>query len=368
MDILFIGPYRQYDGWGRAAGDYLLALDKTEHCIAARAVYTLNSDHVMKVLPDAIAAMEQTVFDSLPDIIIQNMLPPTMEYQHGMKNIGLVFIETNNLQHTGWPTRLNLMDEVWVASKVERQILINSGVNTHICVIPMPVDANSVNIDIEPLQIENATDDFIFYFIGELIPRKNIEALSLAFHREFSPSENVKLLLKLSSTMLSSSELLTFARRKLSDLKGQMRLYEQPYGYNPEFLITDNLTEDEMCSLHQLCDCFVMPSRGESLSRPIMDALLFENEVIVTDGIGAGEDMPVRRVRSHETPVLTNSPPVAGLYTSHETWMEIDVLDLQQHMRDAFEQRSKKRYPIYRQIMIDQFSHDRIAHRLQEIL
>jgi len=42
MRILFIGPYRQNDGWGNASKHFLKSLCMTEHDIAARPIYLNN--------------------------------------------------------------------------------------------------------------------------------------------------------------------------------------------------------------------------------------------------------------------------------------------------------------------------------------
>ena len=38
-NILFVGPYRQADGWGFASHDYLMSLLTTEHNIASAPIY-----------------------------------------------------------------------------------------------------------------------------------------------------------------------------------------------------------------------------------------------------------------------------------------------------------------------------------------
>ena len=98
MNILFAGPYRQNDGWGLAARDYLKALLKTKYNIACKPVFmawSLNQN----LLPEFIDA-EKKVFEKRPDVIIQNILPHLMDYQYDMKNIGLCYLETKGLKHT----------------------------------------------------------------------------------------------------------------------------------------------------------------------------------------------------------------------------------------------------------------------------
>ena len=140
MKILFIGPYRQQDGWGTGARDYIRSLLKTEHEISCKPIYLSNL--IKKDIPIEIQRTEKHTFDSLPDVVIQNVLPSVLNYHHDILNLGLYDIETRHLEHINWARRSNLIDGVCVSSNEEIQILEESGVK-----IPMFNVGTPINIE-----------------------------------------------------------------------------------------------------------------------------------------------------------------------------------------------------------------------------
>src|SRR5690606_6840323 len=104
MNVLYIGPYRQQDGWGRASRDYLKALSMTGHNIVARPIWMSN--HVTNQDDVFINELESRRFDKRPDVVIQNVLPYFGEYQYGMKNILQMYLESSPLTHTNWPAHM----------------------------------------------------------------------------------------------------------------------------------------------------------------------------------------------------------------------------------------------------------------------
>jgi glycosyltransferase involved in cell wall biosynthesis len=321
---------------------------------------------------DDFVELEEKKFDSSPDVVIQNVLPSILEYVPGAYNIGLFYLETKGLKHTGWLSRINLMDEIWVASNSEKQCLVEMGVVAKISVVPMPMNTEDFQMGIEPMNIDGLENDFIFYFIGAYTPRKNVQALVLAFHREFSSADPVRLVIKSHSAIIPSDKLLDKITDDLTEQKKTMRLHKFLYGYTPETLIIQNLTDDEIAQLHARGDCFVMPSRGESLCRPVMDALYMGNDVIVTANTGM-EDIVEGKglcVESHETPAFTKIAAVADLYTAHETWREIDILDLQKKMRQSYERRDSQpeRGSQNRHSLFNKYSYPAIGAEMEGLL
>ena len=273
MNILFIGPYRQSDGWGLAARDYIEALVKTNHNISIKPVYL--SPNIDNNISNNFKLLESNRFDKI-DIVIQNVLPHLMDYYWGCKNVELCYFETLGWKNN-WDLKLNLMDEIWIASKKEKDILLNSNVKTKINIVPIPINTDIKDID---SNFKLPTNDFKFYFIGEYIERKNLDKLVQAFHREFHKNESVKLILKLSKTGFSNQNLLSIIEQEFAKLKNSFGIYKDISEYNNEFVITDRLSYNDIIGLHKECDCFVMPSSGESLCRPLMESVLVGNTAI----------------------------------------------------------------------------------------
>lgn len=359
MNILFLGPYRSSSGWGKAAQEYLQALLLTGNNIASKPVYMCNA--LEKEIHPTLLETENKTLDK-PDVIIQNVLPDLLEWHEGY-NIGIFDTETWNLKNSIWIDKINLMDEVWVDSLTEADNLKNSGVTCKIT--PMPVPVNTKNIDkylsVDKLAINEAECKYIFYFIGEHNDRKNIMAFVQAFHREFAPEENVGILIKTNSPQLKD---------EINHFKKTSRTRRN---YIPEFIIADTIPEKDIYSIHQTCHCFVLTSRGESQCRPIADALYFGNDVICptwifADSVFHSDDAVTNEVATNQVPIYTDTPPLPHIYTGKETWHEVDILCLEEAMRDIFTKHSIKTNSAGKKFVQDNLSREAIAERMKECL
>lgn len=355
MNILFIGPYRQGDGWGKSSQDYLRALSYTSHNIIARPIFM--SSNIEENIPNDLLKLEQKYCE--PDIVIQNVLPHLMDYQPNVVNIGLCYCETSNIEHTGWLEQLNLMDEIWVATKKEQEEL-EPLLDIPVNIIPTPANLDFIDSIEDKLDLPIDKDDFIFYFIGEYVPRKNIQALIKAFHREFYVTEPVSLILKLGPPQLQKQ-----IGIDIQNIKTIMRLHTQPYGYKQEIVITTPLTDEQIIQLHRLGNCLVQPSYGESLSRPVIDAMYCGNIVITTEYTGMDDAVGELglKCQSWFEPCYNAQPPLPNIYTSYELVQNIDILELQYLMRQSYEDYKYDKEK-QRQFIKNNFSYSAVASKI----
>jgi len=231
-NILFVGPYRQSDGWGNAAKEYLRSLRLTGYDISSRPIYLNNQKEYT----------EYKEFNDLEDnskenydIIIQNVLPNMFRNYGNSKHIGLAFFESS-INHTPWPASIDIMDEMWVSSSFEDEIIKGCS-NTKTNVIPIPTNIEKFSEDSPHKKLlEDHKHEFKFYFIGENITRKNIRALIIAFHREFLPSEQVRLVLKVNNVGQSESQTLNSITNYINDIKLEMGMYPDISDYKSELV------------------------------------------------------------------------------------------------------------------------------------
>ncbi len=340
-NILFVGPYRQHDGWGNAAVQYLRALRQTGYRISARPVYLNNQAGYNH--EDEFDDLENNRFDSY-DVVIQNCLPSCFRYYGGIKNIGLAYFEST-IGHTPWPASINILDTMWVSSEFEKNMLVNNNVDIDVDVLPIPCDEDKYKEDYTYDDIQkNHRHEFKFYFIGEFIGRKNLKALIIAFHREFLLNEQVRLILKLNRFGMNADEILFNAQNGINTTKQTMQLFPHLDMYRPEIIIPTYLSEYDLYGLHTECDCFVMPSNGEAHCMPAFDSIMFGSYPLVNANSSMTEyisDDMGGLIDSRKCPAIAADRPLPFLYNGRDTWYEIDVLNLQEHMRQAFEQHVK---------------------------
>ena len=366
MNILFIGPYRQSDGWGDASLSTIKALITTGHNITLRPIYM--GRNIRTTLPSEIEALEYNLQPSY-DICIQNVLPHLVEYD-GLfrKNIIKFHLETSSIKHTSWPRRLMQMDEMWVNSNIEKNTIINAGLNEDkIKVIPQSFDEQIFTSNYPPFTDPALQNRFIFYFIGQWSTRKGIIELITAYFSEFTINENVLLFIKTGS--IEQEQI----REHIEGIKQSLGMYKNGK-YYPNIIISNNfIPDEEIYMIHHNSNCFVMPSYGESFCIPAVTAMLFGNTPIVTENTGMDQYIPKNcgwYLPSQSTPCATLDRPLLDLYTGHERWRKPNVQDICKAMREAYTNH-KNSYVEKKEAGIKQrqyFTHQAVGEKIGSIL
>lgn len=362
--IVVKSTYPQNDGWGKAARDYLKAFTLTGQDIKVQPI--VLGSVLLQQLPDWIPTQVQS---ELPDIFFQQCLPQYFErFPNVRRHIGSCFTETRHLQQTGWVDRMNEMDELIMATEQEKANLLDSGVNKPIHVVPMPMDFSTLDVSGELDGLASAINNrYAFYFIGELVDRKNVFDLLTAYWREFTRNDDVVLVIKTSvannvDPMVAAQKV----QQLLNQIKATARMYDYAHHYPEVIFMLDRLSDEGMVKLHNTCDCFITLSYGESTCRPLIDAAYKGKPVICTKGIGAIDSaLAISKVDSMEMPCVTAYPPLPFLYTSWETWMKPSLPHAQQLMRQAYENKlsSSSIFNIK-----EKFSYESVARQLNNIL
>lgn len=336
MNILFVGPYRQGDGWGLATRSYIKAVGTKYKNITTRPIYLAGSDNTFN--DTEILGYENSFYDNY-DVVIQKTLPHCLfSNKSYKKNIGLFVLETNNLINSDCIYNINRMDEIWVPSSFEAQTLNKSGVTRPIKVISQPLDIEFIEqhrdykLELNPV-INNM---FKFYFIGEYVYRKNILDLVTAFNLAFDYTEPVCLIIKTSQGGMSEQQASSYIENDINNLKRKLGNSKK---YKKEILITNKISYKDIIGLHNACDCFVAPSYGEAFCRPAAEALVLGKTPIVNKNTGMKDyinDDNGFLVKSHKTPVILEQRTLStdfDIYNADEYWYKIDIYDLIEKMK-----------------------------------
>lgn len=372
MNTLFIGPYRQNDGWGLATRSYIKAVATQFKNITTRPVYLSTPDNQFD--DDEIIAYENSYYSKY-DMVIQKTLPHCLFLNRSYtKNIGLFVLETNDISQSSCIHNINTMDEIWVPSKMEQQCLIKSGVKKPIKVISQPLDTKFIQenkdhkLEINPL----LNQMFKFYFIGENIHRKNIKDLVIAFNLAFDYSEPVCLIIKTNSSSPDKNAYKNNLEKQINDIKQTLGISKK---YKKEILITDRMSYKDIIGLHNSCDCFLCPSYGEAFCRPAAEALVLGKTPIVNQNTGMKDYINNDNgflVKSHKTPVVQKYRSLANdfdINNANEYWYKVDIYDLIDRMRDAYSMHiSNNKELIKKQqagmAMLNNFSYENIGSKL----
>ncbi len=374
MNILFIGPYRQTDGWGLASQDYIKALNTTEHNISIKPIYMSNN--ITNTIDEELLTLENKRLTKY-DCIIQQVLPHLFSHYTNIKyNILLCFFETYSMNIHPWFNYLININHIMVPSKQEKETLNKILLSTIVSNIGGPINTKTFkNFDkqYKPLSLP-INGDFLFYFIGEYTQRKNLRKLIQAFYNEFDPTEPVNLLIKTNKTGFSQEKLNNQIIKDINTIKQASRKYNNINSYKPNIVFIDYFSDEEMLKLHTVGDCFVMPSKGEAFCRPAVEAMCIGNTPIITSGTGMDSFINSStgyRVKSTKENIATLEPPIPNIYTAYEKWFQIDISDLQKTMRYVYENKNNDKHLAKQKngkLELNKFSYEQIGKNISKAL
>lgn len=250
-----------------------------------------------------------------------------------------------------WVPYCNMMDEVWVPTKWDRQKAIKAGVNKPIYVIYQGVDPDYFHPDIAPMRIE-IPQTFKFVCAAAWLPRKNLGNLIKTFARTFQKAEDVCLVIKTMNLGL------------VEDIQKEIKKLNIPDNSAWVYIKEEDWPNSYLPSFYTMGHCFVLPTHGEGWGLPIFEALACGLPTITT-GYGAPNEV----LRDKEN----KNKPLPGLhlldyrlsqartpyeYLKGAKWADPNLNQLSEKMRYIYNNYAKERERALRtsKIIRDKFS------------
>lgn len=239
-----------------------------------------------------------------------------------------------------WVENCEKFDEVWVPSEFNRATFARSGVTKDkLVVVPGSIDIHSFDPAIVRAMPLNGKKGFNFLSVFQWTERKGADRLLKAYFEEFSNDDDVCLYLRTHLPGRFDHDDSAEIERRIADIARQT-------GKSAETLpsvrvISKQISATKLPGLYKACDAFVLPSRGESRCRTLLEAMAMELPCIATTW-GAGADL-----LNGENSYPLNAERVATVkksenpaYIGHQ-WAEPSHQHLKKLMRFVFQHRDE---------------------------
>ena len=170
---------------------------------------------------------------------------------------------------------------------------------------------------------------------------------------------------------------------RLTQIKHSLRMYPKIEDYIRDVVITEDISNENICSLHQYCDCFVCPSHGEAWSIPTFDAMAFGSNPIASDYGGPPEFIPVGYTPLDQCGTLVegsysvckcSDAAFPDIFTGREYWFQPCEMEIRHAMREAYETHqsdplaAKRSWKMAGLKQAKKFTYEVIGNKMKEIL
>lgn len=349
--ILYIGPYREFSGAGNSARNYIEALHKAGHDVCIVPIFSTGDLYPENDISSEILPLENNFLKSY-DIVIQHCHPFDYVYDHRFaKNIGIYQFNSLSI-NPGIYSRLDILDKIIVNSRTNYNTILNKCSNqleNKIYIVPELINTKLKEnnyIRYEWLPSENRP--YVFYANGDFIGRKNLPKIIMAFMLAFDKDDNVELLIKTkphhshNNPSLMEKELDYEMNKIYGALRREKLLCKQPK------IMIGKFNYNSLLSMHYNGDCYIDISMGENFGYGVLEAALFNNDIIVNSNSSSAEIVNCYKVDADV--ININDPFTKNFVESQITdrWSDVDFNHLVEQMKNAEINRysNKKEYDI----------------------
>lgn len=278
---------------------------------------------------------DTAIFCCTPDVWVEHLEKYKIKFIKKRK-VGYFAWETTKLPSL-WVKYCNLMDEVWVPNKSNKEILEKCGVEVPVRVVFYPfikqnlVDVNSDSLSSlllisrwygkEDGNFKYDSNWKIYYSMIGWSDKENVEGLLRAYCNAFTSEDKVKLVLK--------THRLNYSKKNITYCINQFETFLKKFPDHPEILlVTENITSQENLLLHSIGSCYISLVRGSGFSLNVWDAYNYGKEIITTE-FGGHCDFLDRKHKGYVDFKLVNvsCDEQEKLYTEDQKWSEPSIDD-----------------------------------------
>lgn len=278
-------------------------------------------------------------------VLIYHYPPHTLNFRQARKRFDRIILntvwETTRIPHS-WRPHMNRYDAVCVPSMQNKRAMRASGVKVPVFLVPHGVNTRVFSPRNRKLHVPEAKGRFVFVSVFGFQHRKNPEALLRAYWEEFSAADRVLLVIKTSGYGKQKSG--RWIRSRIMSYKKRLGLRKKTA---PVVIKTRSLSRAQLKGVYTLGDAFVLPTRGEGVGLPFLEALASGVPVIATGWGGHMDFLTPRnaflvryRLRNPAAGMSRKSSiarTFRGIFAQKgQRWAEVDLGSLKKQMRAAY--------------------------------
>ena len=345
MKVRFSAPILDPSGYSQAARTYALAMleagiDLTLDPISFEPYSTGygRSDAILAPLIDRELDWDTQVLMATP-----GWWHRMKKGGEGTRTVGITMWETSAM-HPDWEKEIrSTVDELWLPSQFNVDAFQGALPGLPVRKAPCAIDLTDFAAHHDITHLEGmGKSTFVFFFTSQWTPRKGFEALINAYLAEFTPDDDVCLVLK---TYAANNEpdQHKIVTQRVADL---LRDTGIPSTELPKFkLVLELLSFRQMVGLHRRADCYVSPHCGEGWGLGIAEAMAVGTPVITVPWSGNLEFCATGCFYPVEYQMqFVKGMPWFKSYASRtgnvrQMWAQASEVDLAKTMRHVFDNR-----------------------------
>jgi glycosyltransferase involved in cell wall biosynthesis len=339
--VIWRGPVLDATGYGTASREYALALDRQGVDVKIETYtwnfpFTIENREKKERLQQLI---EKPSSNNKPKILIYHSPPAFIDkkerakYEYCLLN---TVWETNKIPES-WKAILQTFDAVCVPCTHNIKALRNSDVSIPVFLVPHGADTAIYRPDNPRTTLSEGEGRFVFVSVFDFQHRKNPESLLRAYWEVFTSDDQVLLVIK---TYGSSRK----------EIRSVIKNYKRKLGFGentaPLYVMTGICEEKQLKGLYTAGDAFVLPTRGEGVGLPFIEALSSGLPVIATgwggqmDFLNEKNSFLVKYKLESPSISMNSENAISTTYPSFaekgQLWAEADIEHLKQQMWYAF--------------------------------
>ena len=261
LSVILSGPFLSHSGYSKTNRELAFRLSrkgvrvKAEICESKVEVDVKTAEEVRRLAKTQVPPGTPIVYSMTMPSIISNDGPKIL----------FTMMESSNGLHKEYCEKMDLASEVWVPTTHMSDLLSEAGVSSPVHIVPLGVDQDVFGPRSGQMGLPSTARSFRFLSVSWWGPRKGFDILIKAFVMEFFDSDDVCL-------VISSRD---HGGKPASYIASEIEGIVKSTGKEdraPIVLHSRITTDKELASLYNACNVFVLASRGEGYSLPIVEA------------------------------------------------------------------------------------------------